>query len=129
MKPSAFCSRGSDQQSTAPRHFGGDFRDSTFVFGADPALQTLSLRDYNALLYSLLKITEAVRHLPDELKDTRPDFPWRDIARTGNLLRHNYFRIDRGIIADIVSNDLPALEQAVEGFWHDLGYGNLPKFN
>lgn len=49
--------------------------------------------------------------------------------RTGNLLRHNYFRIDRSIIADIVRNDLPALEYAVQSFWRDLGLGDPPEFD
>lgn len=100
-----------------------------FITGSDPSLRTLRRLNYNAVLFSLVKITEAVRQLPEALKDSRPDLPWKDIARTGNLLRHNYFRIDRSIIADIVQNDLPALEQAVLKLWRDLGYGDLPKFD
>lgn len=100
-----------------------------FSAGADERLNALKRLNYHALLYSLLKITEAVRHLPDDLKQRRPDMIWRDIERTGNLLRHNYFRIDRTIVADIVRNDLPALLQAVATFWRDLGYGDLPKLD
>jgi uncharacterized protein with HEPN domain len=100
-----------------------------FVGGFPPTLDDVPPLNYNAILFSLLKITEAVRHLSDEIKKERPDLPWRDIALTGNHLRHNYFRIKRSIVADIVQNDLPALENAVKGFWRDLGYGDLPKLD
>jgi uncharacterized protein with HEPN domain len=97
--------------------------------GADPGFHTLKRMNYDALLYSLLKITEAVRQIPDDIRAKRPDLVWRDIERTGNLLRHRYFRVERSIIADIVHNDLPALKYAVERFWRDLGYGDLPKLD
>ena len=32
-------------------------------------------------------ISEASRHLPDGMKDTRPEIPWRRIADLGNLIR------------------------------------------
>jgi len=89
----------------------------------------MPLLNYNAVLYSLLKVTEAVRNLPDELKQKQPDLPWADMVRTGNRLRHNYFRIDRMIIADIVHYDLLTLERAVQTLWQDLGLGDLPEFD
>lgn len=100
-----------------------------YVAGADEGLNSLARLNYDAALHSILKITEAVRHLPEQLKAKRPDLSWSDIVRTGNLLRHNYFRIDRSIIADIVRNDLPALEYAVQSFWRDLGLGDPPEFD
>ncbi|MCW5773772.1 MAG: DUF86 domain-containing protein [Rhodospirillaceae bacterium] len=80
-------------------------------------------------MYSLLKITEAVGNLPDELTSDRPDISWRDIARFGNLLRHQYFRIDTSTVDDIVANDLPALKAATEAFWRRLDLGDLPTFD
>jgi uncharacterized protein with HEPN domain len=35
-------------------------------------------------------ISEASRHLPDELKARRPHIPWEKVAGIGNILRHNY---------------------------------------
>jgi uncharacterized protein with HEPN domain len=37
-------------------------------------------------------ISEASRHIPDDLKELAPDIPWRQIAAIGNLLRHEYQR-------------------------------------
>ena len=34
-------------------------------------------------------ISEASRHLSQELKDRHPHIPWRNVAGIGNVLRHN----------------------------------------
>ena len=41
---------------------------------------------------SLEIISEASRRLPAELRQMRPDIPWRQVSDLGNVLRHNYFR-------------------------------------
>jgi uncharacterized protein with HEPN domain len=43
-------------------------------------------------------ISEASRHLPDELKETNPEIEWRNIAAIGNHLRHAYHRADAEIL-------------------------------
>lgn len=39
-------------------------------------------------------ISEASRHLPDGMKDTRPEIPWPRIADLGNVIRHSYQHVD-----------------------------------
>lgn len=39
-------------------------------------------------------LSEASRHIPDELKEGEPELPWRRIADIGNHLRHAYHRVD-----------------------------------
>ncbi len=63
---------------------------------------------------SLEIISEAVRHLPGELLILRPEIAWSDIRTIGNLLRHEYWRIDPDIIWAVVADDLPPLRAAVE---------------
>jgi len=58
-------------------------------------------------------ISEASRHLPDELKSTEPSVAWRQIAGNGNVLRHNYENISVPVMWDIITNHLDPLEQAV----------------
>ncbi len=42
-------------------------------------------------------ISEASRHIPEHLKATEPEIPWRQIAGIGNVLRHGYESVsDRG---------------------------------
>jgi uncharacterized protein with HEPN domain len=60
-------------------------------------------------------ISEASRHIPEDLKALYPDVPWIDIATIGNILRHQCARVDDRIIWNIIDADLPALEDAVRG--------------
>ena len=59
-------------------------------------------------------ISEATRRLPDDLKATRPEIPWRNIAGIGNVLRHEYHTISDKVIWDVVQGDLPGLKAAIE---------------
>src|SRR5258707_1250650 len=43
-------------------------------------------------------VSEASRHIPPDLKDRFPEQPWPEIAAIGNLLRHDYQRVDDLII-------------------------------
>lgn len=39
-------------------------------------------------------VSEASKHLPDDLKNQHPDAYWQEIKAVGNLLRHEYQRVD-----------------------------------
>jgi uncharacterized protein with HEPN domain len=59
-------------------------------------------------------ISEASRHLPDDLKVMAPEIPWRQIAAIGNLLRHEYQRTDVRATWNIVEEHLPRLAVAID---------------
>lgn len=59
-------------------------------------------------------ISEATRHLPAELKATRPEIRWTSIAGIGNVLRHDYYPISNEIIWKVVREELPPLKAAIE---------------
>jgi uncharacterized protein with HEPN domain len=58
-------------------------------------------------------ISEASRHLPDELKTQYPQIYWQEIGAIGNLLRHEYGRIDDRILWRVVQKYLPELKTVV----------------
>jgi uncharacterized protein with HEPN domain len=58
-------------------------------------------------------ISEASRHLPDELKGQYTHIYWREIAAIGNLLRHEYGKVDDQIIWRVVQEYLPELKVVV----------------
>lgn len=58
-------------------------------------------------------ISEAVRHLPEEILATQPDIRWADVCALGNLIRHEYWRVDSKIVWRIVKDDLPPLRSAI----------------
>lgn len=59
-------------------------------------------------------ISEASRHVPEELKAKEPAIPWRQIADIGNIIRHSYDRLDEATLLEIVEDDLPVLREASE---------------
>jgi uncharacterized protein with HEPN domain/predicted nucleotidyltransferase len=79
-----------------------------------------SLADYQAdrLLQLAVErnieiLSEASRHLPDDLKARHPQIPWGKVRDIGNVLRHGYELVDHTVIWEIVVEHLPALKAAV----------------
>jgi uncharacterized protein with HEPN domain len=62
-----------------------------------------------AVEHALLIMAEAAKHLPQEMKDSQPDVPWQKIHGLGNLLRHEYRRINPEVLWSIVTEHLDAL--------------------
>jgi len=56
-------------------------------------------------------ISEASRHLPDDLKMRQPGIPWPKVSGIGNILRHEYHRVAPDVLWKLVLNDLPLLYQ------------------
>jgi uncharacterized protein with HEPN domain len=69
---------------------------------------------FDAVRIRLLEIGEAVEALPDELLETQPSIPWRQIARMRDHLAHRYFDTAHSILQATVDHDLPELEKAVQ---------------
>jgi len=42
-----------------------------------------------------------------------PDVPWPEIAGIGNILRHEYHRVEPAIVWNITQTHLPSLARAV----------------
>jgi uncharacterized protein with HEPN domain len=56
-------------------------------------------------------ISEASRHLSDELKARHPEIPWSKVAGIGNVLRHEYEHVAHDVLWHVVRDDLPPLER------------------
>lgn len=65
-----------------------------------------------AVQHALLIIAEAAKHIPPEIKNSHPDVPWQKIHGLGNLLRHEYRRIDPSILWSVVTEHLADLDKA-----------------
>jgi len=69
---------------------------------------------FDALLYRLLVIGEAVKALPADLLEQEPNVPWREVARLRDLLAHHYYRVDPQIIRRTVDGPLRELQAATQ---------------
>ena len=89
----------------------GDIR----AFTAGYSLETLinDKRTYHAILRNIEVIGEAVKKLPDEIKDRHPEVEWKKIAGARDILIHHYFEINLRVVWDILQNKLPPLERQI----------------
>ncbi len=58
-------------------------------------------------------VSEATRHLPEEVKSRYPDVPWPQIAGIGNVLRHDYDIVDDRIIWEAATVHFPRLREVI----------------
>ncbi len=67
----------------------------------------------DAVVRNLEVIGEAVKKIPEEMRQKHAGVDWRKIAGLRDILIHEYFGIDLEIIWDIVQKKLPSLEESV----------------
>jgi uncharacterized protein with HEPN domain len=65
-----------------------------------------------AVQHALLIIAEAAKHVPPDLKASRPEVPWHKIHGLGNLLRHEYRSVDPTILWSVITDYLDDLDKA-----------------
>ncbi|RAL94720.1 HepT-like ribonuclease domain-containing protein [Agrobacterium sp. MS2] len=81
----------------------------------------LSLADFKqnwllklAVQRALEIVSEASRHLPEDLLELAPDVPWKQVRGIGNILRHEYHKIADDIVWAVVTDYVAPLKTAVE---------------
>ena len=73
-----------------------------------------------AVQHALLIIAEAAKHVPPEMKAAHAEVPWHKIHGLGNILRHEYRRIDPAILWSVVTDYLDVLDKATAAMFAGL---------
>ncbi len=76
-------------------------------------------RTFDATLRNLELIGEAATHIPEDVRRTNPEVPWRMIIATRNQLIHAYLGIDNDTLWSIIQDDIPALLTALRNIRQD----------
>lgn len=63
----------------------------------------------DAVLYNLEIIGEAVKHVPESVREEHPSVEWRKIAGLRDIIAHEYVGVSLPIIWDVLENKLPDL--------------------
>jgi uncharacterized protein with HEPN domain len=65
----------------------------------------------DAVARNLEIIGEAVKKIPDEIKNRKTEIEWKKIAGLRDILAHEYFGINLEIVWDVMENKLPDLKK------------------
>jgi uncharacterized protein with HEPN domain len=85
-----------------------------FTVGIDYATFVADDKTVSAVIRKLEIIGEAVKQLPEEIRLTYPEIPWKQIAGMRDKLVHFYFGVDTHLIWQTIQNRLPGLKTAVK---------------
>ncbi|KAF0204536.1 MAG: hypothetical protein FD173_1578 [Gallionellaceae bacterium] len=65
--------------------------------------------NYDATIRNLELIGEAATNIPDEVRQSYPQIPWRMVVATRNKLIHGYLGIDNDTLWSIIQDEVPVL--------------------
>lgn len=86
----------------------------SYTDGLDQAAFTADGLTYDATLRNLELIGEAATQLPDSVRESHSDIPWRMIIAARNRLIHAYLGIDDDTVWSIIQDDIPRLLEQLE---------------
>ena len=74
-----------------------------------------------AVVRALEIIGEAAKKIPNDLRKTYSQIPWRDIAGTRDKLIHDYIGVNLPVVWRTIQDDLPILIGQLEILLKDFG--------
>jgi uncharacterized protein with HEPN domain len=71
-------------------------------------------RTFDAVILNLLIIGEAIKNVPQDMRNKYPLIEWRKIAGLRDILAHTYFQVEDKIIWDVVQSKIQVLKQQIQ---------------
>jgi uncharacterized protein with HEPN domain len=86
---------------------------SLFTEGMDIDQFEVDRKTYFAVVQRFSTIGEAVKKIPNSVKDTYSSIPWKTISGMRDNLIHDYFNIECELIWKAIHNDLGVLKSQI----------------
>ena len=74
---------------------------------------------YYAVVKNIEILGEASNMLTEEFRQAHPKTPWKQVNGMRNYIVHEYFQVDNNVVWDVITNDLPILEQQIKEYLND----------
>ena len=74
----------------------------------------------SAAVLKLEIMGEAVRHVPEAIRQKYPQVPWQQIVEMRHQILYRYFAIDYTVIWNTLKNQLPSLQPIIKQILKDM---------
>jgi len=93
----------------------------SFIAGMN--LDTFQIDDKtnSAVMRKLEIIGEAVKQIPDEMRQEYSQIPWKEMAGMRDKLIHFYFGVDYDLVWKAITERLPNIKQDIEKMMKNVG--------
>jgi len=90
-------------------------RIAQYIEGVDAERFISDVELQDAVVRRMEIIGEAVKRLPDSLRDKHPDIAWKEAAGMRDVLIHAYDTVDPSIVWRTAKDVLPAFKDQIRG--------------
>ncbi len=70
-------------------------------------------KTYDAVMMNFIIIGEAARNIYEEVRQNYPNVEWREIMDMRNVLVHEYWGVNEGVVWNSIKGDLPQLKEII----------------
>jgi len=84
-----------------------------FVAGVTQPGFEANVEKQDAVIRRLAIIGEAIKKVPDDIRASHPEVPWRDAAGLRDVVVHEYFGVSLEVIWGVAVRELPLLKQKI----------------
>ena len=88
------------------------FAEAQLTISESESSEEVAEMAFDAILYNLVVIGEAVKSLDSEMKARSPHIEWKEITGLRDLLAHQYFQIDVAVIQASIDQPLEEVRLA-----------------